>query len=104
MACCAAARLLACCVELRHPLRNRHGWGIGTLSARLRHIGRVDQSLGQNVPQFVMYLATKMDGFLTKSDAGAVGCKMPLENRKPDAREPMHLPIRINDQLQRDIV
>ena len=77
---------------------------IWTLSARLRNVCRLDESLGLNVSQLVMYFATEVNRFLSISYTSTAIRKMPLKYWKPDAFEPMHPSPGVDDELQRDIV
>jgi hypothetical protein len=102
--CLSAPRLFPRTGERAHPLWDLHWPRIGRLSARLGNIGRFNDSLGLNISQLIMDRASEVDRFLAERDPATPISKMPLENRETDTGKAMQFPLRIDDELERNIV
>src|SRR4051812_42948128 len=90
-------------LELRHPLRDVYRWIVGNLSTLLRDVSRLEESLGLDVPELVVYRATGMDRLLAVRHTRSVIREAPSENGKSDTRKPMRLPVGIHDEPQGDV-
>src|SRR5205085_9978637 len=83
--------------EIRNPLWDLDGLRLWSLPTGFGNVNGVNEALRLDVPQFVVCLASEMDGRLTVRDTRSSVCEAPLEDRQANPLESVNLGRGIDD-------